>query len=449
MTVGVTARHIDYTANGVATTFAIPFQFFEVEVLVNGALTTSYSIVQVSAGDTGSIVFVTAPTAGARVKIKSATIPKQDVDYINNGQFSASSHELALDRAELGIQDLREIVDGKFDVTDLKADPGKLLVSDATVGIKGYAPPRAGFVTTDSVGHPDVVDISAGVVYTVSRELLDSTQPVVAGTTLPGLLPPVAGVSQAYVDAQDAILAARILALETAGFATQAWVLSKIAAVGAGASTNDHLNWWYNQGYTWSAEWWSTHVWAEDQHPFGPFDLDRTWQLGFIQHLVKTGVTLNAPPATLNDQWHVMVLGHTPDSTLAQFAYPHEGNVDFGIWARWRHPDLSWSPWIRYATTADVQAVANDLAAEIVNRIAGDTFITNNLTTEINNRIAGDNAEAAARIAGDTFITNNLAAEIAARTAADTTLTTNLAAEVARATASEAALAFTYSRITL
>lgn len=118
-----TLARVQYNGNGSTTVFSVPFVFstsadLEVYITVVSTgvetlktLTTHYIVTGgggTSAPATGSITFGTAPASGERVTILRSLANKQTVDYVENDAFPAQSHELALDRLTLQVQDLKE-----------------------------------------------------------------------------------------------------------------------------------------------------------------------------------------------------------------------------------------------------------------------------------------------------------------------------------------------------
>lgn len=118
-----TLARVQYNGNGSTTVFSVPFVFstsadLEVYITVVSTgvetlktLTTHYTVTGgggTSAPATGSITFGTAPASGERVTILRSLANKQTVDYVENDAFPAQSHELALDRLTLQVQDLKE-----------------------------------------------------------------------------------------------------------------------------------------------------------------------------------------------------------------------------------------------------------------------------------------------------------------------------------------------------
>lgn len=110
MTVDVLPRRKTYRGNGQTTTFTVPFQFFELAVYRNGSLrtlVTDYTITQTAPGLVGSVVFNTPPAAGDLIVIIGKTRQVQEADYVADDAFPAESHERALDRLALAIQEIQ------------------------------------------------------------------------------------------------------------------------------------------------------------------------------------------------------------------------------------------------------------------------------------------------------------------------------------------------------
>ena len=110
MTVANVPRRQAYMANGVTTSFPVPFTFFEIAVYVDGVLKNygpDYTITQASTGTNGTVTFGTPPLGGTSVVVVGDTAIKQETDYVDNGPFPAASHELALDRLTMAVQELR------------------------------------------------------------------------------------------------------------------------------------------------------------------------------------------------------------------------------------------------------------------------------------------------------------------------------------------------------
>ena len=153
MTVQVTDRVVQYTANGTTVQFDVPFQFFEIEVYSNGALVdpNEYVISQLSPGLTGSVTFNTTPPSSTVITISSATTLAQETDYVENSPFPADTHEKALDRLTMGLQDLKRDVTGTANGSWL-SNAGRLVDVSSTGQFEPYRPVAGGYVFVDDDG---------------------------------------------------------------------------------------------------------------------------------------------------------------------------------------------------------------------------------------------------------------------------------------------------------
>ena len=112
MTVSSILSRWSYTGNGATTAFAYTNRIFadsDLKVYVAGApkaLTTDYVVSGVDNPGGGNVTFVAAPANGASVVIVRDVPATQPVDYQPNDPFPAETHEKALDRATVLIQQL-------------------------------------------------------------------------------------------------------------------------------------------------------------------------------------------------------------------------------------------------------------------------------------------------------------------------------------------------------
>ncbi len=116
MTVSSTQSYVEYNADGVTTTFTIPFYFLlnsDISVMiansagsisepVNG---TDYTVT--GAGDSGGglLTFGTVSASGNTILIYRNPPVTQETKYYENGKFPAASHEAALDKLTMLIQE--------------------------------------------------------------------------------------------------------------------------------------------------------------------------------------------------------------------------------------------------------------------------------------------------------------------------------------------------------
>lgn len=117
MTVASSTNRISYSGDGSTTAFATSFVFLDdtdLQVYVDGVLKTLTTDYTVTGGDgeSGTVTFVTAPASSTTVLIVRVVPLTQGVDYEEAGPFAAETHERALDKATMALQQLDE-VDGR------------------------------------------------------------------------------------------------------------------------------------------------------------------------------------------------------------------------------------------------------------------------------------------------------------------------------------------------
>lgn len=116
MTVSSTTSQKNYDGDGSVVAFPTTFKFLandDITVILRDVdnLETTLSEVThytlVGAGDDagGTVTMITAPTSNEMVVIKRITTPTQGTDYVPNDPFPAESHEEALDRVTMLVQE--------------------------------------------------------------------------------------------------------------------------------------------------------------------------------------------------------------------------------------------------------------------------------------------------------------------------------------------------------
>ena len=129
MSVSNTNVNLVYDANGVTTSFAIPFDFIlgyaseQIDVYdinpttgvrtaytegVDYTLTPSENVLTQTKPT--NVVFGTAPIDGKKVMIERQLPLTQIIDYVNNGAFLATDHEKGLDRIVMQVQQINEVL---------------------------------------------------------------------------------------------------------------------------------------------------------------------------------------------------------------------------------------------------------------------------------------------------------------------------------------------------
>ena len=165
MTISTTDSRISYNGNGVTTEFSFPYRFLAngdiVVVSVDAAgvetvktLTTDYTLTGAGDDAGGSVTMLVAPASGTRLIIYRDTEVVQETDYTSGDAFPAESHERALDRLTMILQEKTPGAAGATRAIQIPiGDPGdvntvlppsiarldKFLVFDATTGSVGVS----------------------------------------------------------------------------------------------------------------------------------------------------------------------------------------------------------------------------------------------------------------------------------------------------------------------
>jgi hypothetical protein len=165
MTISTTASRISYNGNGVTTEFSFPYRFLTNGDLVvlsvsstgvetTKTLTTDYTLTGAGDDAGGSVTMLVAPASGTRLVIYRDTEVVQETDYTSGDAFPAESHERALDRLTMILQEKTPGAAGATRAIQIPiGDPGdvntvlppsiarldKFLVFDATTGSVGVS----------------------------------------------------------------------------------------------------------------------------------------------------------------------------------------------------------------------------------------------------------------------------------------------------------------------
>ena len=130
MTISTTTLRNSYSGNGSTTAFAYTFPInstSEITVIERSATgtetvksegsgSTNYSIVDNGASG-GTVTMVTAPAAGTTLVILRNTNLTQETDYVANDQFPAETHEDALAKLTMQVQEVQEELGRSFKVS--------------------------------------------------------------------------------------------------------------------------------------------------------------------------------------------------------------------------------------------------------------------------------------------------------------------------------------------
>lgn len=129
MTVSSSTSKVTYSGNGSTTVFPYTFKILDqdevlVQLKVNATgvittqtITTHYAVSGVGASAGGNITMVTAPASGTTLIITRNMAFTQETDYTEYDAFPADTHETALDRLTMQVQQVKEVADRaiKFD----------------------------------------------------------------------------------------------------------------------------------------------------------------------------------------------------------------------------------------------------------------------------------------------------------------------------------------------
>jgi hypothetical protein len=138
MTISTTTSKVSYTGNGVTTVFAYTFKIFadsEVTVYVDGVLktlTTHFTVSGAGTASGGNVTFTAGniPASSTSVVLLRNITKTQLTDYVENDSFPAETHESALDKLTMLVQDVDNAVTGDiFRFSDSVGDAGVVTIT--------------------------------------------------------------------------------------------------------------------------------------------------------------------------------------------------------------------------------------------------------------------------------------------------------------------------------
>lgn len=135
MTVSSTTSRVNYTGDGILTTYAYPFRIFansDLVVYVQGLLVTAYTVTGAGNAGGGNVIFTLPPTG--LISIVRILPETQATDYVANDAFPAETHEAALDKLTMIDQQNTEAIGRSLSVALLSTQNN--LVLDDLVGGK-------------------------------------------------------------------------------------------------------------------------------------------------------------------------------------------------------------------------------------------------------------------------------------------------------------------------
>lgn len=116
MTVASATSTISYAGNDSTTEFSFPYYFLDdgdlvVYIVVDSTsvptiktISTHYTVSGAGNVNGGTVTMLTAPATGETLHIQRWVTPTQGVDYVENDDFPAETHEQALDRLTMLVQ---------------------------------------------------------------------------------------------------------------------------------------------------------------------------------------------------------------------------------------------------------------------------------------------------------------------------------------------------------
>lgn len=162
MTISTTVSRVSYNGNGVTTAFATTFRFFEAgdlvvqlveadETVVMQTITTDYTVTGADDDAGGTVTMIVPPASGERLVIQRVIDAVQETDYESGDSFPAESHERALDRLTMLVQQNEDGVN-----RSLRLDPTSLgtaeLPSPEAGKFLGWSGDGLSIVNLDSTG---------------------------------------------------------------------------------------------------------------------------------------------------------------------------------------------------------------------------------------------------------------------------------------------------------
>ena len=138
MTITTTTSKVTYTGNNVTVIFAYTFKIFstaEIKVYVDNVLktlTTHYTISGAGSASGGNVTFTAGntPGTGAKVVLLRNIAKTQVTDYVENDSFPAETHESALDKLTMLVQDVNNTISGDiFRFSESVDDAGTVTIT--------------------------------------------------------------------------------------------------------------------------------------------------------------------------------------------------------------------------------------------------------------------------------------------------------------------------------
>ena len=225
MTVSSEVKRKDYAGNGSTNNFATVFRFLQnsdVKVILTVDSTgvetvqteiTNYTLTGDGNDLGGTVVMIIAPATGVTLTIKRDVPLTQGTDYVENDDFPAQSHEDALDKLTMIVQQQQEEIDRSL----------KLAETDSSSGLTLPSPSDGLFLqwdVNDDLVNVDILLQGALAVSDFAKTYLDDLTAGATRTTLDAMGRVTSGVTDNLVtldssdDAQDSGVAIESVPLD-------------------------------------------------------------------------------------------------------------------------------------------------------------------------------------------------------------------------------------------
>lgn len=158
MTVSSTVSKVSYSGNGSTTTFTVSFYFLDnthLKVIKRSSLgvettltlTTDYTVTGAGVLSGGSITTTVAPALGETLVIVRNVPLTQEVDYQANDPFPAETHEKALDKLTMEVQQVSSTIGNALRFPDTDS-------SSLSAVLPSVANRAGNYLAFDSIGQP-------------------------------------------------------------------------------------------------------------------------------------------------------------------------------------------------------------------------------------------------------------------------------------------------------
>lgn len=216
MTISTTTSRVSYGGNGATTAFSFPYRFFEnadlVVELVDAAgavtthvLNTDYTVTGADLDAGGTVTMITPPSSGERLVIRRVVEVTQETDYISGDPFPAESHERALDRLTMLVQQNQEALTRTLQLPPTSDADASAINVEAVEVVAGIAADVSAVAAIDD----EIEDVFDNL-----PAILDAPTQAGIATTQAGIATTQAGI--ATTQAGNAAASAALIALPLA-----------------------------------------------------------------------------------------------------------------------------------------------------------------------------------------------------------------------------------------